>query len=452
MIRRLLEFSRKDIHPNTQRRGGLLNILLFGVWAITLVTLIMLIVTGALGVMTQPIELYLMAGGILIAISGLYVLNQRGRVTLAGILFLVLLSAATSIADAPNEVLAGRTLLFFTLPILMASFLLEAYASFIAALFIVIVHGVMWIYADVTVPFSPFGMIAFMVLALIAWLAARSLEEALSQAREVNLHLDELVGERTQELAEANAYLEITNERLKELDVMKSKFVSDVSHELRTPISNISIYLEMLEDTLKKIGTTLPEKVLNFINVARDETKRLTKLINDILDSSHLEQSAARTEMQVVDMNKILRDVVDANRLKAESKGVALTLNETNVTLNLFADPDQLTQVFTNLTANAINYTPSGSIDIASSTNDKGQAVFHIKDTGMGIANEDMAHLFDRFYRGKQASRSAIPGTGLGLAITKEIVEAHQGSIEVESELNVGTLFTITFPLYQPEK
>ena len=452
MIRRLLEFPRKDLAPGTQRRGTLLNILLFGVWTITLVTLVMLILTGALGIMNQPLSLYLMAGAILIAITGLYVLNQQGRVTLAGVLFLVLLSAATSIADAPNEVLAGRTLLFFTLPILMASFLLEPYASFIAALFIVIVHGIMWIFADVSVPFSPFGMTAFMVMALIAWLAARSLEEALNQAREVNLHLDELVGERTQELAEANAYLEITNERLQELDVLKSKFVSDVSHELRTPISNISIYLEMLEDSLNKLGTTLPQKVPNFINVAREETKRLTKLINDILDSSHLEQSAARTEMQVVDMNKILRDVVDANRLKAEAKGIALNLNETNVTLNLLADPDQLTQVFTNLTANAINYTPTGSIDITTALDDKGQAILQIRDTGMGIASEDMAHLFDRFYRGKQASRSSIPGTGLGLAITKEIVETHQGSIAVESELNVGTLFTITFPIYQPEK
>jgi len=165
-----------------------------------------------------------------------------------------------------------------------------------------------------------------------------------------------------------------------------------------------------------------------------------------------MEQSATQTERQVVNINQILRDVVEANRLKAESKEISLSLNESNMTSNLLADPNQMKQVFTNLIANAINYTPSGSIAITTQTNEADQIIFQIKDTGMGIATEDIEYLFDRFYRGKQASRSSIPGTGLGLSITKEIVETHQGRIEVESELNVGTTFTIAFPLHRQDK
>ena len=292
-------------------------------------------------------------------------------------------------------------------------------------------------------------MVGFFLFALITWLAAQSLEQALEQARKINQNLDRIVGERTEELDEANAYLEQANERLQELDALKSKFVSDVSHELRTPISNISIYLEMLEDVLSNLGETLPQKTLEFLKILRNETSRLSKLITDVLSTSRLEQVKSNIEMQVVDVNKIIRDVVGANRLKAQSKEIELTLDETTAPPNLLAEPDQLKQVFTNLVGNAINYTSKGSINISTQVNDQNQFIFQIQDTGMGIASEDLEHLFDRFYRGQQASRSSIPGTGLGLAITKEIVVIHQGTIEVESEVNVGTTFTLTFPIHQ---
>ena len=447
MLKNLIDFRRKDLPQTTQRRGGMLNILLIGVWAVTLFTLVMLTVTGVFGIMQQPPILYVMAAVILILITGLYRLNQAGKVSLASILFLTLLIIATTLADDPREVLAGRTLLFFSLPILMASFVLPVYASFVTAILIILMHSIMWLSLD-NVPYSPFGIVAFMVMSLIAWLAASTLEQALDQAYKVNLHLDELVGERTKELAEANAYLESANEQLQELDALKSKFVSDVSHELRTPISNISIYLEMLEGILSGFGEKLPGKTLEFLKILRSETERLTKLITDVLSTSRLEQAMANIEMQIVDVNPIIRDVVEANRLKAESKEISLSLSETNATPKLLAEPDQLKQVFTNLVANAVNYTPKGSIHVSTKVNDQNQFVFQIQDTGMGIASEDLEHLFERFYRGKQASRSSIPGTGLGLSITKEIVEAHQGTIEIESELNVGTTFTITLPIH----
>ena len=442
----------ENLSADAQMRGQLLHTLLTGFGTITIIIIVALIAFT----ITDTLDIEDLGGNILYFSSALllagtifiYWLNQRGYVYVGGGLFLLLIIFAITISDTPKELLAGRSLIFFVIPVMMSSFLLRSYASFLTATAITTEHALFWMNVDLDITFSPFGIIAFYAFAFISWLGARAMEKALDESYNINERLDILVGDRTRELAEANAYLESANEKLQELDALKSKFVSDVSHELRTPISNISIYLEMLEDILSKLGNNLPSKTLEFLKIVRNETSRLTKLITDVLSTSRLEQAMTNIEMQVVDVNPIVRDVVEANRLKAESKEIALSLSETNATPKLFAEPDQLKQVFTNLIANAVNYTPKGSIHVSTKVNDQNEFVFQIKDTGMGIASKDIEHLFERFYRGQQASRSSIPGTGLGLAITKEIVEAHQGAIQVESELNVGTTFTITFPIH----
>ena len=452
MRERLLNMPASEKLPqDTRVRGRLLNILLVGVALIAITILVALISARVIGFTQFESILYKSAFVLLIGISFIYWLNKQGKVYLAGVLFLLLITSAITLSDNTYELVVGRSLIFFIIPIMMASFLLRSYASFIVASLLVIQHAILWRSPELSdVDFSPFGMFAFFAFALITWLAARSLENALVQAHEINLHLDELVGERTRELAEANAYLESANERLQELDALKSKFVSDVSHELRTPISNISIYLEMLEDTLSSLGKTLPEKVTNFINVASQETKRLSKLINDILNSSRIEQSLATPEMQPVDVHGLIQGIIEINRLNAEAKGLKLDVTTAPTTPSLLADAEQLKQVFTNLVANAINYTVEGTISISTTTRDE-LFTFVIQDTGMGIASDDIPHLFERFYRGQQASRSSIPGTGLGLAITKEIIELHQGNIEVQSEINIGTTLIVTFPIHKTE-
>ena len=452
MRERLLNMPASEKLPqDTRVRGRLLNILLVGVALIAITILVALISARVIGFTQFESILYKSAFVLLIGISFIYWLNKQGKVYLAGVLFLLLITSAITLSDNTYELVVGRSLIFFIIPIMMASFLLRSYASFIVASLLVIQHAILWRSPELSdVDFSPFGMFAFFAFALITWLAARSLENALVQAHEINLHLDELVGERTRELAEANAYLESANERLQELDALKSKFVSDVSHELRTPISNISIYLEMLEDTLSSLGKTLPKKVTNFINVASQETKRLSKLINDILNSSRIEQSLATPEMQPVDVHGLIQGIIEINRLNAEAKGLKLDVTTAPTTPSLLADAEQLKQVFTNLVANAINYTVEGTISISTTTRNE-LFTFVIQDTGMGIASDDIPHLFERFYRGQQASRSSIPGTGLGLAITKEIIELHQGNIEVQSEINIGTTLIVTFPIHKTE-
>ena len=238
-----------DTSPGIDRlRYELLNKLILGTGAITLFSLLLTIITGVLDFMEHTVPFYFSVVIINCVLFILYGLNRKGNVMLAGILFVVLLSASFFVADLPEEILAGRSLFMFIFPILVSSFVLRPDASFLVAALLTATHIFIWFGGIVPIEwdFSPFGMVAFFAFALVAWLAARNLEEALNTSYEVNKNLDNIVSARTAELAQAN-------ERLKELDKMKDIIVSNVTHELRTPISNISIYAEMLGEILESI-------------------------------------------------------------------------------------------------------------------------------------------------------------------------------------------------------
>jgi signal transduction histidine kinase len=314
--------------------------------------------------------------------------------------------------------------------------------------------------------YSPIGLAAFFLIAMVAWLVSSNLENALAELRDVNRELDQRVIERTKELAEANLQLEQqaqelvqvnvqleqqaheledANQRLTELDVMKSKFVSDVSHELRTPISNLRIYLEMLEEAR-------PEKRERYRAVLVEETNRLGNLVTDILDLSRLEMGATKVEYSWLEINELVAKVVAANQLRAEAKGLRLNFDQQNNLPNIWGDANQLRQAVNNLVSNAINYTTEGSVNVITRLDTEQKFVrLQVHDSGLGIEDEDMPHLFDRFYRGKYAGQSTIPGTGLGLAITKEIITGHGGQIDVQSNLGQGSTFTLYLPLEQQD-
>ncbi len=247
--------------------------------------------------------------------------------------------------------------------------------------------------------------------------------------------LEQRVTERTSELADAN-------ERLKELDKLKSKFVADVSHELRTPIANLMLYLDLIEQ-----GD--PRRQEHYLSVLRHQAQRLTNLIEDILNLSRIELGRDKISFHAFDLNQVI-DVVSAAHLPSvEAANLELSVQLEPNLPKLYGERNQLAQVVANLLANAINYTLSGKIDISTSWHSEtGEVWLVVADSGMGIPPEDLSHLFDRFYRGKSVSQSTIPGTGLGLAIVKEIVDLHAGKIVVESEVGVGTTFTVKFLVY----
>jgi PAS domain S-box-containing protein len=268
-------------------------------------------------------------------------------------------------------------------------------------------------------------------------LIARDITARRRSERELltlNADLERRVGERTAEIIAAN-------ERLTELDYLKSKFISDVSHELRTPVMNLSMYLYLMEHDRA-------EKRARHLAVLKDQVIRLRALLENVLDLSRLDVRKGQNIFAAVDLNSIVEQVVFAHRPRTEVSGLALYCELAAGLPPVHGERNQLAQVVTNLLANAINYTPAGEIRI-STTHDtaRGHACLTVTDTGMGIAEEDLPHLFERFYRGRQASQSGIPGTGLGLGIVQEIVTLHGGQVEVESEIGRGSVFRVWLPL-----
>lgn len=258
---------------------------------------------------------------------------------------------------------------------------------------------------------------------------ARLLEQTQRHAHE----LEERVAERTRELAAAN-------ERLTELDRLKSKFVSDVSHELRTPIANLKLHVELLEH-----GRA--EKRAHYLSVVKQQSRRLGELVDDILNLSRLEMGRERVVLTAVDLNFVVDQIVAAHQPRAEAAGLLLSFVPQPNLRAVRGEVNQLAQVVTNLLINALNYTSTGGVQV-STWQDTIEVCLQIEDTGFGIEPEDLPNIFDRFYRGRGSQRSETPGTGLGLAIVKEIVDLHDGRIEVSSQVKQGTTFKVWLPLY----
>jgi PAS domain S-box-containing protein len=234
---------------------------------------------------------------------------------------------------------------------------------------------------------------------------------------------------------------------LKEIDRLKSQFVSDVSHELRTPLTNIRLYLDLLHQTDDHT------KITRYLETLTRESDRLSHLINDLLSLSRLEAGATDFSPSSVDLNQLLTALAaDRNELAAQ-QGLKLVLKSDPDLPPIFSDERLMNQVFTNLLTNAMNYTPrGGTITLRTSSGSNREWVeASVEDTGIGIPAEEQPLIFERFYRGHASRTTNAPGTGLGLSICKEIITLSQGTISVESELNKGTRITIQLPVAPPD-
>ena len=234
---------------------------------------------------------------------------------------------------------------------------------------------------------------------------------------------------------------------LKEVDRLKSQFVSDVSHELRTPLTNIRLYLDLMETTDDKV------KSARYLQTLTRESERLANLIDDLLSLSRLEAGATPFNPERMDIADLLTALVEDRRSLAASRGLELTIQTEERLPKANVDRRLLGQVFTNLLTNAMHYTPAGgkiTVRTLSRTGtDRRWVTAEIEDTGMGIAPEEQPLIFSRFYRGRAGEASGESGTGLGLAICKEIADLHSGRITVESPgfHGKGSKFTVWLPL-----
>ncbi|MBM3121656.1 MAG: PAS domain S-box protein, partial [Chloroflexi bacterium] len=276
--------------------------------------------------------------------------------------------------------------------------------------------------------------------------AERSLLLALAEVVGSALHradvletLEQRVQVRTRELAEAN-------ERLTELDRLKSNFVSNVSHELRTPITNVLLYLDLLQQPGRE------ERRPTYLQVLRHESERLGHLIEDLLTLSRVDQEAVKISRELRSLDPLLGEVAAAHRARAQAKGVALTLEPNPEVPPAWMGYQPMIQVFNNLVANAVAYTqPGGSVTLGSlvrrSAQGETEVGARVWNGGPPIPPEDIPQLFQRFFRGRTGRESGEPGTGLGLSICKEIVDRHGGWIDVVSSEDQGTSFTVWLPI-----
>jgi signal transduction histidine kinase len=559
-VERLLVVHNPD--PDVARRGRLLNILLFGVFlAGVLFTIVGLLAVIASGGSNQDEILLLIISPIgLVFITGVYLLNRSGRVSPASIIFLLGSIVLLSFSDEPEQLISGRSTMVYILPIIMASVLLKPAASFVVAgltgLAIVAMDVVnqLFVTSFVATMFVEIGI--FFLVALVSWLSARSLEEALADLRTVNAELDHRVADRTKDLAEAlirvqlesskgQAILEgiadgvivfdglgkatvvnpaitrllnlpsdqIVGYRIEtlmagfvgvndqkalldqlhhqdsavrlpglrlqwgnktlsasfapiqiqqesgrgtvavfrdftreaELDRMKSMFVSMVSHELRTPLGAILGYGEILQE---QVHGPLNERQLNVVDRLITNTKRLLSLVNDLLDRARLEAGRLKLAPAPFTPTVLMDELASITSQLAKAKKLEfITFIAPEVPPTLVGDSQRLLQILINLVTNAVKFTDRGSVTVKFDRPDTDHWFMQVIDTGIGIAPEDQAQVFDMFQQVDGLTTRRQGGAGLGLSIVKQLVTLMGGEIQLASSVGVGTTFTIVLPL-----
>ena len=294
------------------------------------------------------------------------------------------------------------------------------------------------------------ALVAFAASVVLAWLISRWVSAPLQNTAEAARSV--AAGDYDKRLTpsgpdEAHSLAISFNEMVQQVQGNQQAmrdFVANVSHELRTPLTSIQGYAQaILDGTAPDINAAA--------GVIHGESERLGRLVEELLDLARMDTGQAPLERKLVDLGAVLAAIVERLKLKAATKGVQLE-NEVNSLPSLIGDGDRLAQVFTNLIDNALKHTPEGGKVRLKGETDSGWVSVHVDDTGPGIAPEELSRIFERFYQlDKARSGSGPRGAGLGLAISREIVEAHGGSLEAQSVVGRGSRFTVRLPIVQPD-
>jgi len=235
---------------------------------------------------------------------------------------------------------------------------------------------------------------------------------------------------------------------LKRLDQIKSDFVSMVAHEIRSPMNSVLAQLKVLQDGL---AGPVTEKQGGILARASEKIRGLSDLATELLDLARIESGLIMQEKEILHLGEMLKDQVAFHEAKAQAKSIHLELDPLPDLPPVVANRPNMEEVVSNLITNAINYTPEGGRVTVSAGVEGRYLRISVKDTGLGIAKEDLDQIFNRFYRVKNEKTMYITGTGLGLPIVKSILEAHNGLIRVESEVDRGSTFHAYLPLTESE-
>jgi two-component system sensor histidine kinase ResE len=233
---------------------------------------------------------------------------------------------------------------------------------------------------------------------------------------------------------------DMTEER--QLDKMRKDFIANVSHELRTPISMLQGYSEAIVDDIAESQ----EEKKEMAKVIYDESLRMGRLVNELLDLARMEAGHIQLTMEDVNLSSFINRIIHKFQGLAKDNEIQLYAEIENEMASISCDPDRIEQVLTNLIDNGIRHTPKGgSVKLRVTTEDKG-ILIEVKDSGSGIPEDDVPFVFERFYKADKARTRGRAGTGLGLAIAKNIIDAHRGHISVQSKIGQGTTFSFLLP------
>ena len=272
-------------------------------------------------------------------------------------------------------------------------------------------------------------------------------------------HLEEQVKQRTKNLLDEKEKTENAlklvqqhEEKLMELDQIKSRFFSNISHEFRTPLT---LALGPVESILENAFGPVKQPVKEQLRLVQQNISRLLRLINQLLDISKIESGNMTVFYERIDGNQFLNEVISAFMPVAKAKNISIRLSLQGSSCLLSIDPDKFEKIIANLLSNALKFTPKGGTVEVSLTirnvDDREFAELIISDTGVGIPEEKLPKIFDRFFQVGKASNQVQEGTGIGLSLVKDLVELHDGQIRVESEVGKGTTFTLLWPRFHAD-
>jgi two-component system phosphate regulon sensor histidine kinase PhoR len=229
------------------------------------------------------------------------------------------------------------------------------------------------------------------------------------------------------------------------VEEMRSDFVANVSHELRTPLTSIRGFAETLLDG----AIDEPKLARQFLEIMNTETERLSRLIDELLNLSKIEDRKTVPSLQLLKIEDLIQRTVAILKSRAQEKNIEISISLPDNLPQVPGDPDMLSQVLINLIDNSVSYTqPGGKIQIHAAAWEDELKV-DVQDNGIGIPPESLSRVFERFYRVDKARSREQGGTGLGLSIVKHIIDAHHGSVQVESKVGVGSTFSFVLPLHK---
>lgn len=279
-----------------------------------------------------------------------------------------------------------------------------------------------------------------------------NLEKLYARISSFSRELEIEVARRTMMLREKSLLLERANRELRELDRLKSSFLANMSHELRTPMNSIIGYTELMLDG---IDGPVNEEQSKSLHKVESNARHLLQLINDILDMSKIESGKIELDLKELDLKSVIESVTAALEQSINRKGLVLSINIDENLPFIYADEDKIRQILINLLSNAVKFTNKGEITISAKPSERGiktgeRPLFVdvcVEDTGMGIKDEDIGKLFDKFSQLDISTIRQYEGTGLGLSIARGLVVLHKGVIWARSEYGKGSKFCFTLPM-----